>query len=68
MSGLLINPIFVSRFYAAYGGADGSTEAVNQSIIGISVSCLQVSYSLLSTRSLAAQSDDRVVTLTLCSQ
>lgn len=68
MSGLLINPIFVSRFYAAYGGADGSTEAVNQSIIGISVSCLQVSYSLSSTRSLAAQSDDRVVILTLCSQ
>jgi hypothetical protein len=42
MSGLLINPVFVSRFYAAYGGADGSTESVNQSIIGISVSCLQV--------------------------
>jgi hypothetical protein len=42
MSGLLINPVFVSRFYSAYGGADGSTEAVNQTIIGISVSCLQV--------------------------
>lgn len=43
MSGLLINPVFVSRFYSAYGGAEGSTEAVNQTIIGISVSCLQIS-------------------------
>jgi hypothetical protein len=43
MSGLLINPVFISRFYSAYGGADGSTEAVNQTIIGISVSCLQIS-------------------------
>jgi hypothetical protein len=42
MSGLLINPVFISRFYSAYGGADGSTDAVNQTIIGISVSCLQV--------------------------
>jgi hypothetical protein len=42
MSGLLINPVFVSRFYAAYGGDDGTTAAVNQSVIGISVSCLQV--------------------------
>lgn len=42
MSGLLVNPVFISRFYSAYGGADGTTAAVNQSIIGISVSCLQV--------------------------
>lgn len=42
MSGLLVNPVFISRFYSAYSGADGTTAAVNQSIIGISVSCLQV--------------------------
>lgn len=47
MSGLLINPVFISRFYSAYGGADGSTEAVNQTIIGISVSCLQVCLALI---------------------
>ena len=43
MSGLLVNPVFVSKFYKQYGGADGTTSAVNPSIIGISVSCLQAS-------------------------
>jgi len=55
MSGLLINPVFVSRFYSAYGGADGSTEAVNQTIIGISVSCLQVRYVLTPIRKCAVE-------------
>lgn len=41
MSGLLVNPVFVKRFYSGYGGADGTTTNVNPSIVGISVSCLQ---------------------------
>ncbi|KAB8076114.1 putative MFS sugar transporter [Aspergillus leporis] len=43
MSGLLVNPVFVSRFFKDYGGADGTTAAVNPSITGISVACLQAS-------------------------
>jgi MFS family permease len=43
MSGLLVNPVFVKRFFSEYGGADGSTAAVNPSITGISVACLQAS-------------------------
>ncbi|CAN9085608.1 unnamed protein product [Alternaria alternata] len=43
MSGLLVNPVFVRRFFSEYGGADGSTAAVNPSITGISVACLQAS-------------------------
>ncbi|KAL4734388.1 general substrate transporter [Aspergillus similis] len=43
MSGLLVNPVFVSRFFKDYGGADGTTSAVNSSITGISVACLQAS-------------------------
>ncbi|RDW67546.1 elf1-domain-containing protein [Coleophoma cylindrospora] len=46
MSGLLVNPIFVSRFYKNYGGADGTTDNVNATITGISVSCLQLSAAL----------------------
>ncbi|PLB50310.1 general substrate transporter [Aspergillus steynii IBT 23096] len=43
MSGLLVNPVFVSRFFSDYGGADGSTSSVDPSITGISVACLQAS-------------------------
>jgi MFS family permease len=43
MSGLLVNPVFVSRFFKDYGGADGTTSAVDPSITGISVACLQAS-------------------------
>ncbi|KAH6639226.1 general substrate transporter [Boeremia exigua] len=43
MSGLLVNPVFVRRFFSDFGGADGSTAAVNPSITGISVACLQAS-------------------------
>jgi sugar porter (SP) family MFS transporter len=43
MSGLLVNPVFVKRFFSEYGGADGSTAAVSPSITGISVACLQAS-------------------------
>jgi MFS family permease len=43
MSGLLVNPVFVKRFFSEYGGADSSTVAVNPSITGISVACLQAS-------------------------
>ncbi|KJK75138.1 hypothetical protein H634G_09484 [Metarhizium anisopliae BRIP 53293] len=46
MSGLLVNPVFVARFYRDYGGADGTTSKVNPSITGISVSCLQLSAAL----------------------
>lgn len=46
MSGLLVNPIFVSRFFNNYGGADGTTASINASIVGISVSCLQLSAAL----------------------
>ncbi|KAF2796338.1 general substrate transporter [Melanomma pulvis-pyrius CBS 109.77] len=43
MSGLLVNPVFVSRFFRDYGGADGTTSSINPSITGISVACLQAS-------------------------
>lgn len=43
MSGLLVNPVFVRRFFSEYGGADGTTASVNPSITGISVACLQLS-------------------------
>ncbi|KAA8649705.1 hypothetical protein EYZ11_003344 [Aspergillus tanneri] len=43
MSGLLVNPVFVSRFFQNYGGADGTTASVDPSITGISVACLQAS-------------------------
>ncbi|KAJ5405016.1 hypothetical protein N7465_006300 [Penicillium sp. CMV-2018d] len=41
MSGLLVNEIFIARFFKNYGGADGTTSGVDPSITGISVSCLQ---------------------------
>jgi MFS family permease len=41
MSGLLVNEIFIARFFKDYGGADGTTSGVNPSITGISVACLQ---------------------------
>jgi MFS family permease len=43
MSGLLVNPVFIKRFFSEYGGADGSLATVNPSITGISVACLQAS-------------------------
>lgn len=43
MSGLLVNPVFVKKFFADYGGADGTTSAIDPSITGISVACLQAS-------------------------
>lgn len=46
MSGLLVNPVFVKRFFSDFGGANGSTAAVNPSITGISVACLQASAAL----------------------
>ncbi|PQE24986.1 MFS sugar transporter protein [Rutstroemia sp. NJR-2017a WRK4] len=46
MSGLLVNPVFVSRFYKDFGGANGTTDNVNATITGISVSCLQLSAAL----------------------
>ena len=46
MSGLLVNPVFVARFYSSFGGANGTTDAVNSSIIGISVACLQLTAAL----------------------
>jgi MFS family permease len=43
MSGLLVNPVFVKRFFSDYGGAGGSTKSISPSITGISVACLQAS-------------------------
>ncbi|KAK4903591.1 hypothetical protein LTR49_026800 [Elasticomyces elasticus] len=43
MSGLLVNPVFIARIFRDYGGADGSLDTVNPTIIGISVACLQAS-------------------------
>lgn len=43
LSGLLVNPIFVARFFSDHGGADGTTHAINPSITGIFVACLQAS-------------------------
>lgn len=41
MSGLLVNQVFITRFFKDYGGADGTTTAVDPAITGISVACLQ---------------------------
>ena len=38
-----MNPIFVTRFFSEHGGAEGSVESVNPTIIGITVACLQLS-------------------------
>lgn len=46
MSGLLVNPVFVSRFYKDYGGADGNADGVSPTITGISVACLQLTAAL----------------------
>lgn len=43
MSGLLVNPVFIAKFFSEYGGADGTTTNVNPTITGISVACLQAS-------------------------
>ena len=43
MSGLLVNEVFIRRFYSDHGGAQGLTDHVNPSLIGITVSCLQLS-------------------------
>ncbi|KAF2818432.1 general substrate transporter [Ophiobolus disseminans] len=43
MSGLLVNPVFIKRFFSDFGGADGSLATVNPTITGISVACLQAS-------------------------
>ncbi|CZR64533.1 probable MFS sugar transporter [Phialocephala subalpina] len=43
MSGLLVNEVFIRKFYHDHGGADGTTVAVNPSLIGITVACLQLS-------------------------
>jgi MFS family permease len=43
MSGLLVNPVFIKRFFSEFGGAEGSLATVNPSITGISVACLQAS-------------------------
>lgn len=43
MSGLLVNEVFIKRFYSNHGGALGHTDSVNPSLIGITVSCLQLS-------------------------
>lgn len=42
MSGLLVNPTLIARFYKDYGGGNGFLDQVNTSIVGISVSCLQI--------------------------
>lgn len=34
MSGLLVNEVFVKRFFGAYGGLHGNADAVNPSLIG----------------------------------
>lgn len=43
MAGLLVNPIFLSRFFKVYGGADGTDDNIDPVITGIFVSCLQIS-------------------------
>ncbi|GME54322.1 MFS sugar transporter [Neofusicoccum parvum] len=43
MAGLLVNPVFVKRFFSAHGGADGIHGNVDPSITGITVACLQAS-------------------------
>jgi MFS family permease len=46
MSGLLVNPVFISRFYKDFGGANGTLADVNPTITGISVSSLQLTAAL----------------------
>jgi len=46
MSGLLVNPVFIARFYKDFGGANGSLADVNPTITGISVSSLQLTAAL----------------------
>ncbi|KAH9213748.1 high-affinity glucose transporter [Leptodontidium sp. 2 PMI_412] len=43
MSGLLVNEVFIKRFYSDHGGIDGTTHGINPNLIGITVSCLQLS-------------------------
>ena len=43
MSGLLVNPIFIAKFFKNFGGANGTLDSVNPSVTGISVACLQAS-------------------------
>lgn len=59
MSGLLVNEVFIKRFYSDYGGSDGTSHGINPNLIGksgritlncltkitlgITVSCLQLS-------------------------
>lgn len=40
MSGLLVNEVFIKRFYSEHGGAEGFTDNVNPSLIG--ESCLSL--------------------------
>ncbi|KAH8204156.1 hypothetical protein TruAng_001708 [Truncatella angustata] len=42
VSGLLVNPIFISRFFSDYGGADGTSHNIHPAVTGILVACLQV--------------------------
>jgi len=34
MSGLLVNEVFIKRFYSDHGGFDGTTEGINPNLIG----------------------------------
>ncbi|KAH6869697.1 putative MFS sugar transporter [Thelonectria olida] len=43
VAGLLVNPVFLSKFFSDYGGAGGTDENIDPSITGILVACLQVS-------------------------
>ena len=43
MSGLLVNAVFVKRFFSDYGGPDGTTSSIDPSITGIALACLQAS-------------------------
>ncbi|KAK4504581.1 hypothetical protein PRZ48_005497 [Zasmidium cellare] len=43
MSGLLVNPVFVRKFFSDYGGANGTTAGIDPTIAGIAVACLQAS-------------------------
>lgn len=43
MAGLLVNPVFIRRFFSEHGGMEGKHGDVNPSITGITVACLQAS-------------------------
>ncbi|KAF7507626.1 hypothetical protein GJ744_010296 [Endocarpon pusillum] len=43
MSGLLVNPVFLRRFFSEHGGEQGDSAFVNPTITGITISCLQLS-------------------------